>query len=100
MRLPCAPEQEQNPQFIPSAPDGHIAPNAQYSKSQNMCIHCNILNWVILIVRYYFSSLIFNISPLDNYSTLAKYMKFLVTPNSCVNLYVPVQTMQGVQIHP
>ena len=32
-----APEPEQNLQFVPSASDHHIAPYAQYSKSQNMC---------------------------------------------------------------
>ena len=31
------PEQEQNPQFVPSISDPHIAPDAQYSKSHNMC---------------------------------------------------------------
>ena len=31
-----AAEPEQNPQFIPSASDHHIAPDAQYSNSQNI----------------------------------------------------------------
>ena len=29
-------------------------------------------------------------NPLDNYSILAKYIKLSVTTNSCVDLYVPV----------
>ena len=48
-----SPEPEQNPQFVPSASDHHIAPDAQYSKSQNMC---NTLQHIILdipIVRYF-----------------------------------------------
>ena len=60
------PEPEQNPQFIPPASDHHIAPDAQNSKSQNMC---NTLQHIILAHTYcqiLHSPLIFNISTSDN----------------------------------
>ena len=61
-----APEPEQNPQFISSTSDHHSVPDAQYSKSQNMC---NTLQHIILNHTYcqiLHPPLIFNISSLDN----------------------------------
>ena len=68
----AAPEPEQNLQFVPSASDHHITPDAQYSKPQNMC---NTLQHIKLDHTYgqiLPPPLIFYISPLDNYSILAK----------------------------
>ena len=50
-----APEPEQNPQFFPSASDHHIAPDVQYSISENMChtLIAFILCWIIPIARYF-----------------------------------------------
>ena len=61
-----------NPPFVPSVSDHHIAPDAQYSQSQNMY---NTLQHIILDHTYCqrpHPLLIFNISPMDNCSTLAK----------------------------
>ena len=76
-----ASESEQNPQFVPSVSDHHIAPDAKYSESQNMC---NTLQHIILDHTYcqiLHPLLIFNIYPLDNCSILAKYIKLPVTTN-------------------
>ena len=54
---------------------------------------CNTLQQIILdhtYCRILHPPLIFNISPLDNNSMVAKYIKLPVTINSCVDLYVPV----------
>ena len=76
-----ANEPEQNYQFVPPVSDHHIAPDAQYSKSQNMC---NTLQHIILdhtCCQILDPPLIFNISTLDNYSILAKSIKLSVTTN-------------------
>ena len=67
-------EPKQNPQFVPSVSDHHIAPDAQYLQSQNMC---NTLQHIIFDHNYCqipHPPLIFNISPMDNCSILAKYI--------------------------
>ena len=50
--------------------DCYVAPNAQYSKSQNMC---NILQHIVLDLIYcqiLHPPLMFTISPLDNFCTV------------------------------
>ena len=67
-------EPKQNPQFVPSVSDHHIASDAQCSQLQNMC---NTLQHILLDHTYcqiLHPPLIFNISPMDNCSILAKYI--------------------------